>query len=218
MDRLYAEWQKNYSHGNRRNAGGSVDKGRSQSGILLRLLWCLVVDIVIEGTGWEWMLYTGVCTILTVHRFFWKFVYGTAVVRQKSAINLSTEGSAPGSTFYETRSLRWNLLADTALCSKCGAAKCMNIRAANKDLVWSKCRGYCCTDPSCILFYSVLFYVYNTDTNITSLDKQSSLQTHCKHGEKLQLNCALSRLADTKRTTSCKLPTFVQNAMLKLFV
>ena len=22
---------------------------------------------------------------------------------------------------------------DTALCSKCGAAKCMNIRAANKD-------------------------------------------------------------------------------------
>jgi len=43
-----------------------VDKGRSQSGILLRLLWCLVVDIVIEGTGWEWMLYTGVCTILTV--------------------------------------------------------------------------------------------------------------------------------------------------------
>ena len=49
MDQLYAEWQKNYSHGNRRNGGGSVDKGHSQSGILLCLLWCLVVDINIEG-------------------------------------------------------------------------------------------------------------------------------------------------------------------------
>ena len=49
MDRLYAERQKNYSHANRRNAGGSVDEGRSQSGILLPLMCCLVVDTVTEG-------------------------------------------------------------------------------------------------------------------------------------------------------------------------
>ena len=49
MDRLYAERQKNYSHANRRNAGGSVDKGHSQSGILLPLMCCFVVDIIIEG-------------------------------------------------------------------------------------------------------------------------------------------------------------------------
>ena len=80
-----------------------MDEGRSQSGILLPLMCCLVVDTVTEGLDGNGCYTLGYALSSLSHRFFWKFVYGTTVVRQKSAINLSTEGSAPGSTFYETR-------------------------------------------------------------------------------------------------------------------
>jgi hypothetical protein len=60
---------------------------------------------------------------------------------------------AAESTFCLTRWL-WRHLCqqDVALCSKCGAAESMNIRAAQRS-VWSKCVGHCGACPSSVLFY-----------------------------------------------------------------
>jgi hypothetical protein len=62
--------------------------------------------------------------------------------------------------------------------SKCGAVNCMNLRAAKKIKYGQ--RAWVTSVPTLLVFYSilfcaVLFYVYITDTNVTSLDKQSSL-------------------------------------------
>jgi hypothetical protein len=46
---------------------------------------------------------------------------------------------------------------DTECFSNRGAAKCMNIRSAEKGLVCSKCLGHYCVQCSSFLLYSVLF-------------------------------------------------------------
>ena len=58
--------------------------------------------------------------------------------------------------------------------SKCGAAKGMNSRAGWKFKYGQNAWVTMCAHPSCIVSYSVMFYVYITETNFTSLDKQSS--------------------------------------------
>jgi hypothetical protein len=57
--------------------------------------------------------------------------------------------------------------------SKCGAANCMNLRAAKKIRYGQS--AWVTGVPTLLVFYTVLFYVYITDTDVTSLDKQSSL-------------------------------------------
>jgi hypothetical protein len=54
------------------------------------------------------------------------FVYGTTVVCQKTAINFPQKFQHRDQHFIKQGHL-------DEICSKCGAAKCMNIRAANKN-------------------------------------------------------------------------------------
>jgi hypothetical protein len=51
------------------------------------------------------------------------------------------------------------------------------IQGPQKRLIMVRVHGLLVCPPFLysILFYAVLFYVYITDTNVTSLDKQSSL-------------------------------------------
>jgi len=62
-------------------------------------------------------------------------------------------------------------------CSKCGAANCMNLRGAKRIKYGQS--AWVTGVPTFLVFYSilfcsVLFYVYITENNFTSLDKQSS--------------------------------------------
>jgi len=64
---------------------------------------------------------------------------------------------APEMIFYETRWLKTHFYQqDTALCSRCGAARCMNIRAAQRiQYGWS---AWVTTVPALLVFYSIPFY------------------------------------------------------------
>jgi hypothetical protein len=63
---------------------------------------------------------------------------------------------ATGSNFFLTR-WPWGHLCqqDVALCSKCGAAEGMNIRAAQRS-IWSKCIGHCGACLASVLFCCTL--------------------------------------------------------------
>jgi len=56
------------------------------------------------------------------------------------------------------------------------------------------------TLPDLLALYSILFHKHIKDTNKALTEKV--FLTSCNHGQKFQINCALSRLSDTKGTAS----------------
>jgi hypothetical protein len=147
MDWLHAGWQKNYSNTYRRNNGGVCGQVLSAEGhFITPYVWNLVVDEVTEGIDRNGCYTMGVCVIFISGKF-------PNTVSQLIQEALSMEQQWCGKTQishhpqkfqhldqYLTSSSHLDEICkqDTELCSKCGAAKCMNMRDAKENnYTWS---------------------------------------------------------------------------------
>jgi hypothetical protein len=133
-----------------------VAKGHPQNGILLPLRCCLVADKVIErleGNGY--------------------FTLGLSIVISRKFLITVTELHQEFLSMEQWCDRNQPSIHPHSFCLKCGAANCMNLRAAKKIMYGQS--AWVTGVPTLPVFYSIPFYVYITDTNITSLDKQSSL-------------------------------------------
>jgi hypothetical protein len=111
MDWFHAGWQKNDSHACRRNSVGVCGQVPSEERHFITTQLCsLVVDELIQELG------NGCCKLMYTILICRKFPNTDSQLLQealsmerhwcdKSVINQSTKGSAPGPISYETRSI-----------------------------------------------------------------------------------------------------------------
>jgi hypothetical protein len=155
----------------------------------------------------EWLLYTWVCGILISGKFqniVSQLLQEALGMEQKwcvkTQLSICPQKVQHLDQFLMKQGYSYKICyKETEIFSKCGAAKCMNIRTKIKYVpsVWVT------TVSHFLEFYSIPFYSMSiVKTTNKALISKTVLLTSCKHGQKSQLNCALSRLSDMKGTTT----------------